>query len=773
MSTSCLKCFLNSFCLWLIWFQVLWRLPNVEGQICNPGSFQCVKTGECIPKGWVCDGDADCATPQINDTSDEDISRCNKDNVCPKNYFRCKDGISCRRISKLCDGNHDCPDFSDEGPFCLNKTICATLNCTYGCKPSPKGPLCFCREGKEPNGNECINAPNNTCGNDELCDQICNMKDTSYECSCVEGYKAKGHRCIGINVPYKAPPTLIFTNSANLQHIYMNGSLINSKTIVTVIEKTPMDFIHRNETICWFMKFNHNSGIRCSSAFDFSHHWDYKLPDLFSQSNVNQIAYEWISGNWYFLDDEREMLFVCNKTLEVCISLIDVSLSKPKHIALDPTKGLMFFTEWGYAAPALEKSRLDGSERIKLVVEKIVYPNGITVDIPTETVYWVDMYLGTIEKINYDGTGRKTVIRNAQVKNLYGISVFEDYIYVTSVDGNNILAIQKFNFNSKPIKSNMTHPFSIHVYHRQRQPNVTHPCSIENGHCEHICIPLYKFGAPVAKCRCKAGFKLLARGKKCVAAKQGQILLYCRGHPGAIKGISLEPSGKQEDIMVPILGLNRPIAIDYDARTQFIYYSDVQRYVIERQKIDGTQREVFLEKGLNNCQGLAIDWMGRNLYWTDEGLLAIYVAKLDDSSVKKRLIYDNMAHPKAIVVDPKRGMMYWSDWSTEFQLALGQYGGKIERAHMDGTNRQVFLSINLQWPSGLSIDYSGKKLYWCDAYLHRLERISLDGTNREAKYEIWQFSRIPRQFSRIPRQFIECLKTGCQCVKRLNISHIA
>ncbi|KFM73279.1 Prolow-density lipoprotein receptor-related protein 1, partial [Stegodyphus mimosarum] len=349
------------------------------------------------------------------------------------------------------------------------------------------------------------------------------------------------------------------------------------------------------------------------------------------------------------------MLFVCNKTLEVCISLIDVSLSKPKHIALDPTKGLMFFTEWGYAAPALEKSRLDGSERVKLVVEKIVYPNGITVDIPTETVYWVDMYLGTIEKVNYDGTGRKTVIRNVQVKNLYGISVFEDYIYVTSVDGNNILAIQKYNHNSKPIKSNMTHPFSIHVYHRQRQPNVTHPCSIENGHCEHICIPLYKLGTPVAKCRCKAGFKLLARGKKCVAAKQGQILLYCRGHPGAIKGISLEPSGKQEDIMVPILGLNRPIAIDYDARTQFIYYSDVQRYVIERQKIDGTQREVFLEKGLNNCEGLAIDWMGRNLYWTDEGLLAIYVAKLDDSSVKKRLIYDNMAHPKAIVVDPKRG----------------------------------------------------------------------------------------------------------------------
>ena len=37
-----------------------------------------------------------------------------------------------------------------------DKTMCASLSCTYGCKPSPKGPLCYCGEGKEPNGNECI-----------------------------------------------------------------------------------------------------------------------------------------------------------------------------------------------------------------------------------------------------------------------------------------------------------------------------------------------------------------------------------------------------------------------------------------------------------------------------------------------------------------------------------------------------------------------------------------------------------------------------------------
>lgn len=36
------------------------------------GQFQCAKSNTCIPLGWVCDGELDCVTPQINDTSDED-----------------------------------------------------------------------------------------------------------------------------------------------------------------------------------------------------------------------------------------------------------------------------------------------------------------------------------------------------------------------------------------------------------------------------------------------------------------------------------------------------------------------------------------------------------------------------------------------------------------------------------------------------------------------------------------------------------------------------
>jgi hypothetical protein len=70
--------------------------------------------------------------------------------------------------------------------------------------------------------------------------------------------------------------------------------------------------------------------------------------------------------------------------------------------------------------------------------------------------------------------------------------------------------------------------------------------------------------------------------------------------------------------------------------------------------------------------------------------------------------------------------MFWTDW-----VSSTSQKGKIEQAWMDGTNRKSLIESQLQWPNGLSIDYIEKKLYWCDAFLDKIERAGLDGSNRE------------------------------------------
>ena len=55
------------------------------------------------------------------------------------------------------------------------------------------------------------------------------------------------------------------------------------------------------------------------------------------------------------------------------------------------------------------------------------------------------------------------------------------------------------------------------------------------------------------------------------------FLIYAKGRPGMIKGVSLDEPDSSE-VLVPITSLTRPTTLDYDVRTQFIYYADIQRY---------------------------------------------------------------------------------------------------------------------------------------------------------------------------------------------------
>jgi low-density lipoprotein receptor-related protein 1 (alpha-2-macroglobulin receptor) len=51
------------------------------------------------------------------------------------------------------------------------------------------------------------------------------------------------------------------------------------------------------------------------------------------------MALDWVSGNWYLLDDTKEIMYLCSNDLQYCTVLIDYQISKPRSIALDPTRG--------------------------------------------------------------------------------------------------------------------------------------------------------------------------------------------------------------------------------------------------------------------------------------------------------------------------------------------------------------------------------------------------------------------------------------------------
>ena len=87
--------------------------------------------------------------------------------------------------------------------------------------------------------------------------------------------------------------------------------------------------------------------------------------------------------------------------------MIHKNLVRPRRIALHPLKGYMFWTDWGMKNPKIERSLLDGSQRLDLVnktlFKDIGWPNGITVDYSSNFVYWIDAKIKRIFRMNLNG----------------------------------------------------------------------------------------------------------------------------------------------------------------------------------------------------------------------------------------------------------------------------------------------------------------------------------------------------------------------------------
>lgn len=295
---------------------------------------------------------------------------------------------------------------------------------------------------------------------------------------------------------------------------------------------------------------------------------------------IDELKLDWISKNWYFVNSNTGIIFVCNHKMTHCSILVESHPDDLSALELDPIKGYMFYTRQ-MVHTCLERANLDGSNQTVLAAHKITYPLDLTLDLANEHVYWIDRYMDTIERVDYNGKNRWSLKKSSSTaplfKSLRSIVMFESQIYVASGASNQtVVEVNRRDPSASAtiLVANVSHPYDLTVFHRQRQPHRSHPCE-NGGGCDHICITMYHANKqPYAQCACSPGYRLATRSL-CTKIEHASFLIYANR---MIKGVSMSSAAQPQqrkgnhDFIVPIMEVKPPFSVDYNVKEQLIYF---------------------------------------------------------------------------------------------------------------------------------------------------------------------------------------------------------
>lgn len=196
----------------------------------------------------------------------------------------------------------------------------------------------------------------------------------------------------------------------------------------------------------------------------------------------------------------------------------------------------IFWTDWG-EHPKIERASMDGENRTVLHSIHIKWPNALTIDLPTKTIYWADAKLHVIESSDYNGQNRRPVLTSG-VLHPFGMTVFEDKLYWS--DWNTLAIIstgkdvsrnlsevedgisaqeEQLTQNQTDVYSNLFYPMDLRVVHPVLQPayHGGNPCrsgANGNGDCTFLCL-LSAEKSRGYSCACPTGTELSSNGRDC------------------------------------------------------------------------------------------------------------------------------------------------------------------------------------------------------------------------------------------------------------------
>ncbi|TNN64423.1 Low-density lipoprotein receptor-related protein 2 [Liparis tanakae] len=442
------------------------------------------------------------------------------------------------------------------------------------------------------------------------------------------------------------------------------------------------------------------------------------------RNGIRGIAVDWAAGNLYFTNAFLTETYVEVLRLNTTFRrvLLKTQVDMPRHIVVDPRNRYLFWADYGQN-PKIERALLDGTNRTILVSSGIITPRGLALDWQTGYVYWVDDSLDMIARVNPQGGETEVIRYGSRYPTPYGIAVFESSIIWVDRNLKKVFRASKQPGSTETpavIRDNVNMLRDVAIFDQRTQPTTTeelnyNPCKEANGGCAHFC---FAHAGSGKKCSCAFG-NLAADNESCVVSRDDYLIYTTES---TVRSLRLDP----EDHALPFPVVNVPrtsVALDFDLTDRRVYFtqsSDAGASKISYISLSSpTSAPVVVASDLGAPDGIAYDWINKRIYYSDYVNQSISSMSVNGS---QKTVIAHVSRPRAIMLDPCRGYMYWTDWGTH---------AKIERATLGGNFRIEIVNSSLVWPNGLTLDYEEERLYWADASLQKIERCSLTGSNRE------------------------------------------
>ncbi|XP_025083263.1 low-density lipoprotein receptor-related protein 4-like isoform X2 [Pomacea canaliculata] len=177
--------------------------------------------------------------------------------------------------------------------------------------------------------------------------------------------------------------------------------------------------------------------------------------------------------------------------------VVDSNLDEPRAIELDKLNGVMYWSDWG-ATPRIERANYDGTGRKTLVsgFQYLHWPNGLALDTVAGRLYWADGFADKIGWTDLEGTN-VSVITFLPGRHMFGLDIYLNELFITDwgmkiVQPSTTSYIHRISADGKAVKTIGSvggRLNDIHIYSEEMGLNELNGCGNNNGGCDYICIP--------------------------------------------------------------------------------------------------------------------------------------------------------------------------------------------------------------------------------------------------------------------------------------------